>query len=203
MVGMREYELKFLDIDPSGIENKIRALGAEKEGEYVYAIRAFDFPGLPLADTHAWVRLRTDGAETTLAWKKRLGVTVNDGSVRDEGMEETEVVVSDFENMTSILKNIGLMQKFHQEKKRVRYRKGNIEFDIDTWPLIPSYLEIEGPDERSAEQAARGLGFDPSQARVCSASQVYRVYGLEVNDYEYLGFEKQVKQQVRLRERSQ
>ncbi|MBU6323329.1 MAG: CYTH domain-containing protein [Patescibacteria group bacterium] len=195
---MREYELKFLAVEPEAVEAKLRVIGAAKEKEFSYTLRAFDFPGLPLAGRHAWIRLRTDGTETTLAWKKRLGVSVNDGSVRDEGMEEVETAVGDFETMTIILKNLGLIQKFHQEKKRIRYVKGDIEYDLDTWPLIPPYLEIEGPSEEAAEAAARELGFDPSDAKVCSASQVYRVHGLEVNEYAFLGFEKQVKHAVPL-----
>lgn len=191
---MQEIEIKFLDINVEELEEKLRSIGAVRTKDFFYKNRSFDFPGFPLSrEKHAWVRLRSDGAETTLGYKQRLGSGSDDGSVRDEGMEEIEVVVDDFEKTTLILQRIGMVQKFHQEKKRIRYQKGDIVYDIDFWPLIPPLVEIEGLSMEVVEGAARELGFDPAVAKVCSATQVFKHYGIRDLDYEYFGFDKQTK----------
>ena len=32
--------------------------------------------------------------------------------------------------------------------------------DIDTWPKIPTYVELEGPSENALKSAAARVGFD-------------------------------------------
>jgi len=199
---MREIELKFLDVDVAALESSLTDIGAKRTKEFFYQVRIFDFPGLSLArEKHAWVRLRDDGEEATLSYKARIGVKEG-GGLNDEGMEEVEVVVSDFEHATLILKSIGMIQKFHQEKKRTRWVKGDIEYDIDTWPLLPTFLEIEGTSEEAVTVAACELGLDPGDAKICSAGEIYKVYGLDDHDYEVLTFSEQRKYAVSLREQS-
>ena len=60
-----------------------------------------------------------------LAFKKRLGVTSQDGSTNDEGMEEVEVKVSSYEDTKTLLKKIGLIEK-HEAEKKERDRKRGI-----------------------------------------------------------------------------
>jgi adenylate cyclase class 2 len=195
---MREIEIKFANVDPAQLEKKLIEIGATRAKEFNYRMRAFDFPGLKLAEKNAWIRVRDDSDEVTLSYKERLGVTSQDASVPDEGMEEIEVIVSDFEQTSQILKSIGMIEKVHQEKQRIRYIKGDVEFDIDIWPFIPPYLEIEGPSNESIEAAAIELGFDPADAKICSASQMFKMYGFDQNDYSYMGFDKMVKREESL-----
>lgn len=194
---MQEIEIKFPDVDQAELEEKLLQIGAVKTNEFFYKMKAFDFPGWPLAkEKNAWVRLRTDGKETMLSYKQRLGVKSQDASIPDEGMEEIELEVSDFENMTLILSRLGMVEKFYQEKKRTRYKKGDVEFDIDTWPLIPTYLEIESFSIDEIEKAAKEIGFDPKDAKICSASQMFTLYGINDHEYIHIGFDKQIKREV-------
>ena len=178
------------------LEEKLKQIGAVRTDEFFFKMKVFDFPGLPLAkEKFAWLRLRTDGKQTMLSYKQRIGVKSDDASIPDDGMEEIELEIPDFEKMTLILQRIGMIEKFYQEKKRIRYKKGDIEFDIDTWPLIPTYLEIEGPTMEAIEEAARELGFDPAKAKICSGAQMFKMYGVDDNDYTHLGFDKVVKRE--------
>ena len=140
---MEEIEVKFLNIDPVILQEKLNSLGAKKTGEYLYRRRSFDYPDMRLAKQGAWVRLRTDGQKTTLAFKQRMGIGTHDGTSNDQGMKEIEIVVDDFEKTTEILSAIGFVEKFYQENKRIRWAKGTTEFDIDIWPRLNPYLEIE------------------------------------------------------------
>ena len=51
---------------------------------------------------------------------------------------------------------------------------GETAFDFDTWPGLPTFVEIEGPDEASVRQAAAALGLDYSQARFGSVDEIYK-----------------------------
>ena len=56
----------------------------------------------------------------------------HDGTANDDGMEETETCVDDFNKIALILEKIGLIEKHYAEKKRIRWEKDGIEFDIDS-----------------------------------------------------------------------
>ena len=47
-----------------------------------------------------------------------------------------------------MLEEMGYKAHTYQENKRTRYMLDGVEFDIDSWPYIPTYLEIEGKNEK-------------------------------------------------------
>jgi adenylate cyclase class 2 len=189
---MEEIEIKFLDIDPEQLEKKLIAQGAEKVGDYHYRRAVFDYPDFRLDAQAAWLRLRDEGDKITLTFKQRLGT--KEGSLRgdDTGMYEKEVVVSDFDATREIILKTGLIEKMYQENKRTRYVLDGIECDIDTWPLIPPYLEIEGGNWESIYSTAKKLGFERGAAKIFSTNQVYRLHGLDDRNFLRLTFTEQI-----------
>ncbi len=188
---MEEIEVKFLDIDLAKIEAKLKEIGAEKTGEYFYKRRVFDFPDWRLDNDHSWLRLRTDGQKTTLTFKKRIGAK-KDGS-NDDGMEEIEVEVSDFEKTAQLILKLGFVEKHYVENKRIRWEKDGVEFDIDSWPNIPPYLEIEAPTWEKLDEATLWLNLNPAERKIFSTHQVYKIHGINVDDYSVMTFETKVK----------
>src|SRR3989344_7341333 len=106
-----EIEVKFLNIDPAQTEAKLLEIGALKVRDFFYRRRVFDYPDWRLDKAHAWLRVRDEGERVTLTFKKRLGVTSSDGATSDQGMEEVEVVVSDFEKTALLLIQLGFVEK--------------------------------------------------------------------------------------------
>ncbi len=190
---MEEIEVKFLNIDVLTIEARLGEIGATKVGETLSRITNFDYPNYSLKDMKAWVRLRSEFNKTTLSYKQRLGVTSDDGSTSDEGMKEIEISVSSFDTTKDFLLAIGLIEKFSQERKRIRYMKDDVEFDIDIWPLIDPYLEIEGPSWKKVEKSSTELGLDWAQHFRGSFGQVCQKYGFDDHDYSIFTFDKQIK----------
>lgn len=43
-----------------------------------------------------------------------------------------------------------------------------------TWPDLPTFVEIEGPDEAAVRRAAALFGFDYSEARFGSVDEIYK-----------------------------
>ncbi|MDP3956468.1 MAG: CYTH domain-containing protein [bacterium] len=188
-----EIEVVFLNIDKALLEKKLSSIGATKTKEFFYKHSSFDFPDYRLDKDNSWIRLRDEGGENILAFKKRLGVTSQDGSTNDEGMEEVEIRVDAYEQTKVFLKKIGLIEKHEAEKKRIRYEKESVIFDIDTWPEIPTFLEIEAPSWEEIDVAINLLGYNPRDKKICSVNQIYKLYGKDVNDYQKISFDGLVK----------
>ncbi|OHA16462.1 MAG: hypothetical protein A3C79_02470 [Candidatus Taylorbacteria bacterium RIFCSPHIGHO2_02_FULL_45_28] len=186
-----EFEVKILNIDAAKIEEKLKKLGAVKEGDYLYRSCAFDYPGFTLDKQAAWVRVRDEGNKVMMAYKRRLGVKSNKGD--DDGTEEVEVEVSDFETTKHFLMKIGMIVKFEQEKKRTRWKKGDVEFDLDTWPKLKTYLEIESASDKKVYEAMSWLGIDKKGAFLCSTTQIYEMNGIRDKDYISMTFDEWVK----------
>jgi adenylate cyclase class 2 len=187
---MEEIEVKFLDIDVPQIEEKLTSLGAEKVGEYFYRRQIFDYPGFTLNEKAAWLRLRDEGEQVTLSFKQRLGTDAHDGSTSDKGMKEVEIVVNDFGKTSQLLHDIGLIDKFYQENKRVRWAKDGIEFDIDTWPRLNPYLEIEAKSWEEIDKAIAWLGLNPADKKIFSTNQIYKSVGINELDYTFMSFDR-------------
>ena len=188
-----EIEVKFLDIDKDKIELKLKQIGAEKVGEYLYKRQVFDYPDLRLDKEAAWIRLRDEGDKITLSYKQRIGVKSGNNSGDDDGMHEIEFSVSDFNEAASFLYQIGLVNKFYFENKRTRYEKDGIEFDIDEWPLLKPYLEIEADNWDEIDKATEWLGLKKEEAKKFSTTQVYALNGIRDKDYSKLTFTEAVK----------
>src|SRR4030042_630293 len=190
---MEEREVKFLNIDPGTIEKKLKSIGAKRIFDKVYKRKVFDHPDLRLNDKGAYLRLRDEGDKITMTFKQRLGVKTHDGKTNDEGMEEIEVTVSDFEKTAELLMKIGLKEKFYEENRRIRYQLNDIEFDIDFWPLLEPYLEIEAVSWEKIDKAIKLFELDPKDKKIFSTYQVYQLKGIDENDYQELTLKRAIK----------
>jgi adenylate cyclase class 2 len=195
---MEEIEVKFLNINPEELQKKLEQIGAKKVGEYSYRRRVFDYPDLRLNTQGAWIRLRDEGDRVTLGFKQRLGMSSHDGTTSDKGMEEVEIIVNDFDKTGLLMEKIGFKEKFYQENKRIRWEKDGVEFDIDSWPGLEPYLEIETQSWEKIDEAIAWLGFDPNDKKIFSTNQVYALKGINELDYQRMAFDGFVKREPKV-----
>lgn len=188
---MEEIEVKFLDIDPSKIEWKLKKIGAKKEFDRIYKSKVFDYPDFRLDQDHSWIRLRDEGEKIALTFKKRLG-TKKTGE-NDDGMLEHETTVGNFKETADIFIAAGFVQKYYAEKRRIRYLLDDIEFDIDFCPMLKPYLEIEAKSWEDIDKAINLLGLNPKDKKIFSMTQVYKINGINEFDYKELTFDRLVK----------
>ena len=175
-----EYEITVLDIDVSEIEKKLESIGAKKQGEYFQKRNLYNFHE---EYRGRFIRLRTNGEKTTL--------TIKDKSAKKEigSVKELEIEVSSFEKTNEILELLGYEHSTYQENKRIIYKLGHIEFDIDTWPMIPTYLEIEGKNKEDVEKMIKILDIDEEKLSLDKVSEIYKKYGIDIHQYKELKFE--------------
>ena len=174
-----EYEGRILEIDKKNIIEKLEALGAKKEGEYNYRRYTYEFDPKIYGK---WIRLRTDGTETTLTIKEIKDYTIS-------GTTEKEIIVSDFDMTNEILNELGYQPKNYQENNRIRYILNNVEIDIDTWPLIPTYMEIEGKSEEEVYETLDKLGINREKMVTTDVEGIFlKYYGIDISKIKTLKF---------------
>ncbi len=174
-----EYEVRFLNIDKEKIISKLKELKAENEGEKLQIRKTYD---LIKPQPNSWVRLRTNGEKTTLTIKEIKNAKI-------DGTNELEVAVSDFFETDEILNKIGLKARNYQENKRHQFHLNGVEIDVDSWPLIPTYLEIEGENEASIINACKLLDLDYESSTSMDITDIYnKVYNIDLLSIKELKF---------------
>lgn len=180
-----ENEIRILEIDLENFIKQLEEMGAKKVGDWVQKRCTFDFKP---AQRNKWFRLRTNGEETTLTIKE-----VEDKSKID-GTRELEINVSDFDKTLEILKELGYTPKALQENKRIRYMYEGIEIDIDSWPMIPTYVEIEGKSVDDVKQFLEKITFSKDKLTTLDVQSIYEeIYHIYISEYKVFTFERQEK----------
>ena len=131
-----------------------------------------------------WIRLRKTNKKTTIAVKHILA----DNNTSIQQMLETEIEVESMQKAKDFLQALGYSHKSYQEKTRKTYELENYEIDIDTWPQIPTYMEIEGKDEEDLNRILNKLGYKIEDTISCTADDVYRKYGKTMFEQRELKF---------------
>ena len=177
-----EIEERILEIDKDKIIKKLEYLGATKIGEWYYKRYTYDFT--PKRESE-WIRLRTNGVETTLTYKK-----VETREV--DGTKEFEIEVSNFDETNKMLEILGYEYKNYQESKRIRYYLNDVEIDIDTWPMIPTYMELEGPSVEKVKELEDLLEVDKSKITTLYVDEIAeQIYGINILAIKELKFKEE------------
>ncbi|MDC0506108.1 CYTH domain-containing protein [Candidatus Gracilibacteria bacterium] len=161
-----EYEATFLDVDKDEIRKQLIAIGAKCIFEERLMKRVvFKVDKNP---DHEFVRVRDEGDKVTCTYKS---LTPGEGDIAS--VKELETQVGDFDIMKNILLSSGLTQKAYQETLRENWELEGVEFMIDTWPGLHTFIEIEANNEKLVKDYSQKLGFDYSQAVFGTVGAVY------------------------------
>ena len=149
-----ECETKILEVNPIFIKKILRELGAEKVLQTRLFVDWFGEKG-ESKNPEWFLRIRTDSngnAEAT--WKAKSKIT---GKTRKH--KEINIQLSNPKAMELLLLAIGLKKYAHQQKDRTSWNYKNWHFDLDKYPKMPTYLEIEGKNEKHIQQAIKLLSI--------------------------------------------
>ena len=169
--GMKnEIEAQFLDINKDELRAKLKEKGAKLvKPEVLMQRTVFDL------GPHAFARVRDEGGGKIVMTYKNVS---DDKSIM--GTKEVNVTIDDYENGIMLLKACGLKPKAEQESYRETWEFGEVEICIDTWPWIPTFVEIEGPSEEIVWETAEKLGLSRDKAKFGSVDTTYEhYYGVE------------------------
>lgn len=161
-----EYEIKFLQY-PDNLIGTIQELG----GTQVFPKTLFKrvmFDNDSMKMKRAWLRLRDEGKKITCTYKQ----VVADGTIK--GVKEIEVMVDNFDKQKQLLEQVGLKSRNYQENYREEWVLKGVKIDIDTWPIIGTYIEVEGKSEEEVRQVCSMLGLSYEDGIFDTTDVIYK-----------------------------
>lgn len=136
-----------------------------------------------------WLRLRQDGNKVELTLKYIYSVAAE---YKIDEVKEVEIITNDFETTNKLVEEMGYYKRKLVEKRRTSYTYDGMQIEIDEWPLLEPYIEIEGTDTEEIYALAQKLGYKKEQTKVMNTEDVYLEKGINLPDYEVMTFEKQI-----------
>ncbi len=148
-----EIECRFLEIDKKVLIEKLLSLGAKDKGEVLLEETIIYDPEFKWRDEQRFIRIRKQGEKIKVSYKEHNAHTV-------DGTYEIEFAIDDYKKAELLFEKIGLVAYRHQQKYRHTFELNGVTFDIDTWPKVPTYVELEGESEQALKDAAKIVGYD-------------------------------------------
>jgi adenylate cyclase class 2 len=158
---MQEIETKVLEVDKNSIILQMQKLGAKKILDTRLVVDWYGPKGLTHNGDDPWyLRIRENSqGQKEVSWKSLAKVV---GNTRQS--EEINFNVSDGEKIGELLKILNLENYAHQEKDRISWQYENWQFDLDTYPKMPPYLEIEGQSHEHIQEAIKLLHLEKHES---------------------------------------
>ena len=181
-----EIEAKFPDVDVAALRARLNKCGAKLIHPEVQMCRhVFDYPDKRLEKIGGWVRVRQENCKVTMSYKQ-----LNDRTLH--GTKEITIMVDDYDKAHDFLTSIGLASHAYQETTRETWLYKDVEVTIDTWPWIPTFVELEGPSEELVREVANDLNFNWDEAMHGSVETVYQMHydftEAEIDNWEEIRF---------------
>jgi adenylate cyclase class 2 len=187
--GDLEVEVKFLAADLAAVRARLAAVGAELVAPRILERNVrFDTPDEGLRQRRQLLRLRWD-TRARLTFK---GQAAESRPTEAKVMEEIEVEVSDFDQMSAILDRMGFRSAQIYEKFRETYHWRAVEIVLDEMPY-GDFVELEG-SEAAIKSVAAALGLDWSKrvlANYLALMELARqTFDLRFTDLTFANFER-------------
>jgi adenylate cyclase, class 2 len=136
---------------------RLAELGAEFLQEQLQKDFYFDDANGAFTKVDKCLRLRQQFADG----KENVFLTYKGAKEKDnfKKRQELEIEVKDLDSIRKLLSALGYEQMLIVEKKRRIWRLGNCRVCLDELPLLGSFVEIEGPDDRNIADVQSSLGL--------------------------------------------
>ena len=92
------------------------------------------------------------------------------------GVKEINLTVNDYDNAVEMMRALGLHEKSYEESMRETWELDGAEVCIDTWPWLPTYVEVEGNSVENMTSVSQKLGFSMEDALYCGVGHIYSLY---------------------------
>ncbi len=193
----REHETRIVEIDGKAVRGSLESIGATIVFPRTLFTRVI-FNNEKLEGQGRWVRLRDEGGIMTLSVKEQNANTINGAGeapanlttledaanlLRDvlevevpEGFDLNES--ASFETLIPFIEAFGLDKRNYQENFREEWELESdgqtIKFDLDTWPGVPEWIEVEAKTPADVETGLRLLGLENEPRYYGPTDETYR-----------------------------
>jgi len=163
-----EIEVKFF-VSKESFENCLKQLGAAiKTPRRLMRRQLFAFPPtLRKENLEQQARVRDEGNCITMTLKESA-VPRTMSSV-----QELEIKIDNFDAAVQIFSMSGYVPTTYQENYRTSWAFENCSIEIDEWPGLSVYAEIEAPSEEELKRVAQLLEIEETSFMCCSVFDLY------------------------------
>lgn len=164
----QEIEVKFFDIDLNAIRSTLKSNNATLETPERLMKRAVFGGELNPLMRCTYGRVRDEGMGKVTVSAKYSAVA---GQI--ESQKERMIVVDNFDEAVNIILDMGVKQSDYQENKRETWDLNGVTVELETWPDLPNYIEIEGGSVEELQNCAQTLGLDWEAHTTDSTDKLY------------------------------
>jgi adenylate cyclase class 2 len=151
-----EIETKVLDIDKEKVLEKLALMGAQEIQNTRLLVDWYRPKGIKEGEDPWFLRIRSNSeGKSEVTWKAKSEIL---GISRKH--KEINFPIQEPEKLSDLFEEIGLEKYAHQEKDRISFSFKNYRFDIDIYPGMPAFLEVESDSEESVKEAIKLLNLE-------------------------------------------
>lgn len=183
----KEQEIKVLDVNVKQLVERLEKMGAKKVYEDTRTIIALDTKDRSfLNQKDKLIRVTEEGS---------IKVTMHINQSNPEAKEEIKFKTSRLKETLDFFHQMGLDPISKVQAPRISFELGKVDFDIDYFPAIPPFLEIDTKhleDEGyTVDSLLKTLGLEENRVVVMGTEDIHKLYGInyfeeyKVMDEEY------------------
>lgn len=171
-----EIETKVLGIDVANIFKEMAQLGAEKISETRLAVSWYRIKSVKEGEDSWFLRIRSNSEGVhEVTWKAKSDIL---GTTRKH--KEINFKIAEPEKLADLFLELGLEKYAYQEKDRTTFIYHDWQFDLDQYPKMPAFLEIEGKSESHVKEAMKLLGISKNKTWAKGERLlIQEIYGLD------------------------
>lgn len=164
-----EHEIKVLNVDVSALVTILNELGAKEVFNDDRIITHFDSVDTRFANQNASMKLTEEGT---------LKLSYTD--IVDGQKETIKLKVSRKQETVDMLGKLGLFPISEVIAHRISFEWNGIDFDVDKFPGVPAFLEIDlGDTGMVLEEILKTLSLETNEKGDMSTRDVCQRYGVD------------------------
>lgn len=140
-----------------------------------------------LINPNKWLRLRQSNDKIELTTKHVLDKPKD----KIQSVIETEIEVSSLEEANKLIESLGLARRNYQEKIRKSYTYKDAEIEIDIWPKLEPYIEIECDNNKTIDEIINILDIKENKIVSCNTNRLYKEKGIDLKTIPELKFDNE------------
>jgi len=167
---MKEIERKIFDIIPKAITSKLLKMGAKVVFKGLVRVKYFDTKKGEIRKKHELLRVRKMGDKKVEICFK-CNRKVKDGC---KIYDECEFYSSDFDEVSKFFEKLGYLCTCYYEKKRTEFLLKDIKVEMDEYPRIKAFIEIEATDVKKINDLVKKLGLEKNESSSETINEVLK-----------------------------
>lgn len=174
----KENEIKVLDVDIDELTKRLDGMGAKKVYDDTRTILVVDTPDRYfLTKKDKLIRITDEG---------NIKVTMHINQSNPELKSEIKFKTSRLKETLDFFHEMGLDPISEVKARRISYELGKIDFDIDCFPAIPPFLEIDikhiDEEGYTVDVLLKSLGLENNKVVVMGTEDIHKLYNIDYFD---------------------